>query len=288
MFYCFRLKKIIPIAVAVIVLAVLALIFAPAASSAPASAEETIELPIIMYHSVYKDASLQNDYIISADTFRADMEFLKEHGYETIFPAELFAYTQGDASLPEKPVMITFDDGYLDNLFYVLPILQELDMTALISVVGAFSEEYTENGDRDPAYAYLSWDDICQLNASGAIEIGSHTYNMHALSPRRGSSRLWGESDEEYTENFTRDLSKLQDALKEHCGITPTAFAYPYGFISAPSVDALKKMGFTCAFTCEEKVNYLTGDPQELYALHRFNRPAGVSTADFMARLKIT
>ena len=67
--------------------------------------------------------------------------------------------------------------------------------------------------------------------------------------------------------------------------VTPQVFAYPYGFSSPEATPVLKSMGFVAALTCKERVNRLTGDPDQLYDLGRFNRPSGVSTQAFMDRV---
>ena len=91
----------------------------------------------------------------------------------------------GQAELPEKPVMITFDDGYYNNLIYVLPLLKKYDMKAVISIVGSFTERAQELNDQNPAYAHMIWADIKALAASGYVEIGSHSYALHSVDKGR-------------------------------------------------------------------------------------------------------
>ena len=86
---------------------------------------EPVPLPAIMYHSILKSQSRAGTYVVSPAVFREDMQYLLDNGYETVFIEDLIEYTEGD-DLPEKPVMVTLDDGYLNNLTYILPILEEL------------------------------------------------------------------------------------------------------------------------------------------------------------------
>lgn len=174
------------------------------------------------------------------------------------------------------------DDGYLNGLTAVLPILEETGMKATISVVGAYTEMSIEQNDPNPAYAYLTWDDIQTLAASGRVEIGNHTWAMHDLKPRKGTQKCSGESVESYQAALRTDLTELQTCLREKSGVTPTVFAYPYGCISPEALPVLKELGFQAALTCDERINTLTGNSDELYSLGRFNRPSGISTADFM------
>ena len=256
------------------------------AAKAAAQSDTATALPILMYHSVLKDPAAASRYVISPDTFRSDMRYLKANGYTTVFLSEVCDFVLKGTPLPAKPVVVTFDDGYLNNLTYILPIVEELDIKAVISVVGEFSQRYTDTDDPNPAYAHLTWDDIKLLADSGHIEIGNHTYSMHSTSPRKGCTKLRSESEEEYLRVLSGDLGKLQDKLKENCGITPIIFAYPFGYMNESSISVLKQLGFTCALTCAEKVNYLNGSPEQLFRLCRFNRPAGISTESFMKRIE--
>ncbi len=260
----------------------------------PASAEpeaETAEklpaVPILMYHSVCNNTRVQTDYRVSPETFENDLAYLQKNGYTAVFVADLIAYVYEGYPLPEKPVILTLDDGYLNNLTEVLPLLEKYDMKATVSVVGEFSETFSTSPDRNPLYAYLTWEDIRALDASGRVEIGNHTYAMHEIGTRRGCMKLQGESEEKYDKTLTADLNKLQDALTQQSGLTPIVFTYPYGFISEESLPVIRKLGFLAALTCYERINYITGEPEQLYRLGRFNRTPGISTEAFMQKIGV-
>ena len=248
---------------------------------------DVVPVPILMYHSILKDPKLQGQYILSPDELERDMIYLKEHGYTTVFVSELADAVLEGAPLPEKPVVLSFDDGYLNNLTYVLPLLEKHDMKAVISVVGSYSQTFSDSDDHSPAYSHLTWDDINQLAASGRVEIGNHTYDMHRQTPRKGAKKLQGESGTHYRQALLDDIGKLQQVLKEKCGFAPTTFAYPYGYISDDAESVLAEMGFTAALTCYEHISVIGSDPQELMNLGRFNRPAGISTEKFMKKVGI-
>lgn len=255
----------------------------------PVSAEpETVEnlpaVPILMYHSVCDNRRVQSEYRVSPETFESDLVYLREKGYTTIFVADLIAYVYEGYSLPEKPIILTLDDGYLNNLTEVLPLLEKYNMKATVSVVGDFTEAFSQAADRNALYAYLTWEDIRALSASGRVEIGNHTYAMHEIGIRRGCMKIQGESVETYAETLADDLSKLQEALTQYSGLTPIVFTYPYGFVSEEALPVIKQLGFLSALTCYERINYITGEPEQLYHLGRFNRPAGVSTETFMKK----
>lgn len=247
-----------------------------------------IKLPVIMYHSILKDPSRAGSYVVSPETLENDLKFLKERGYSSILPRELYeAVTKGDA-LPPKPIMITFDDGFLNNLTYALPLLEKYGMKAVVSVVGCYSECFSLRPDPNPAYAHLSWDDITELTSTDRIEIGNHSYDMHKKEHRKGTRKMSGESDAEYYAALVCDIGATQSLLEENCGILPTTFAYPYGSISEQSIPILQEMGFTVLLTCTEKVNSVIYQPEQPLILGRFNRPSGISTERFMKKLGIT
>ena len=244
-------------------------------------------VPIIMYHSVCENTKVQSDYRISPDLFESDLKYLKENGYTAIFVGDLVGYVYEGMPLPEKPIVITLDDGYLNNFTEVLPLLEKYDMCATVSVVGEFIEKAEKEKDPNPLYAYLSSDDIKALEQSGRVEIGNHTHAMHEIGERRGCMKISGESDERYDKILSEDLSKLQNILTERVGITPIVFTYPFGFISEESYPIIKKQGFLAALTCYERINYINGSIDQLYRLGRFNRPPSLTTEQFMKKIGV-
>lgn len=249
--------------------------------------EESMHLPVIMYHSILKNPSAQGKYVLSPEKLEEDFLYLKEHGYTSIKLSELISYVYMGANLPENPVLITFDDAHVNNITYALPLLEKYDMYAVISVVGRFTDVFSENPDHNPSYAYFSWDEISEVVKGGRIEIGNHSYNMHSVDSRRGTMRKKGESAEDYSRIFTEDVTRLQDSIMEKCGFKPQVFTYPYGLISNESVPLVKEMGFLASFSCAEVINEITRDPECLYLLGRFNRQSGISTQAFMKKMKI-
>lgn len=246
---------------------------------------ESRSVPILMYHSILKDPARQGKFVVSPDVLSADLAYLSSHGYETVFLSELAAFVHDDAPLPEKPVLITLDDGYYNTLTYVLPLLEQYDMKAVVSVVGSYAQRYTDSIDPNPNYGYLNWAEIRALSESGRIEIQNHTYDMHAQSGRQGCMRKFGERPDAYRAALSDDLTKLQKMLGTECGITPIAFTYPFGQITPESLEIIRELGFLATLTCFERQNVIVrGRSETLYGLGRYNRPAGESTEAFMAR----
>ena len=255
-----------------------------AVSAVEETGQKMPAVPILMYHSVCDNPRVQTDYRVPPTVFESDLAYLREHGYTAVHVADLVAYVYEGMELPARPVVITLDDGYLNNLTEVLPLLEKYDMRATVSVVGEFTQTFSNTADPNPLYAYLTWEDIRALDASGRVEIGNHSYAMHEIGARRGCMKVQGESTESYQETLAADLTKLQDALTEQSGLTPIVFTYPYGFISEESIPVLRKLGFLAALSCYERINYLTGDAEQLYRLGRFNRGPHLTTKAFMEK----
>ena len=249
------------------------------------SAEAGVKMPILMYHSILQSPQTAGQYVLTCAELENDLRWLRDNGYESVVVGDLLAYVYQGTPLPAKPVMITFDDGHLNNLLYVLPLLEKYDMRAVFSVVGEFSDRYTAAPDRNANYAVMTWEDIKIAVASGRVEIQNHSYNMHQQGERMGASKVSGESVEEYESVLLSDIALLQKKLEAACGILPTAFAYPFGFISPVSDNIVKKSGLLATLTCYEHMNYITRDPDCLFSLGRYNRPAGISTESFMKKI---
>lgn len=201
------------------------------AGAAPASNS----LPILMYHDLTTDPSRTNSMTITADRFRLDMEFLQEFGFTPLLPSELVSIVQNKQSLPEKPIMITFDDGYYSNYEYAYPTLLSTGMKATIAVV-TNSIQVASNSDT-PSKS-LTWEEIQEMVSSGSVEIGSHTYNLHnpqyngnsAPDGIDGVKRLPGESQNAYRLRVGSDLQNSIQLITQHSGQSQVLyFSYPFG-----------------------------------------------------------
>ncbi|MCR4862864.1 MAG: polysaccharide deacetylase family protein [Ruminococcus sp.] len=253
-------------------------------TSAGEDSEAGVFLPVIMYHSVFDTAP--REYTVTPEQLESDLKWLRDSGYTSVTAQQLINYTLGKDGLPERPVLITFDDGYYNNLSEALPLLEKYDMHAIVSVVGRYTDSLAPADPHVPAYSYLTWDDIKQLIASGRVEIGSHTYDMHSISgQRRGCAKLPGESDEEYADTLSADIGLLRTEMHSNTGYVPLVFAYPFGSISRESVPVLRDSGILLTLTCYERPNLITRDPGCLFGLFRYNRSGLYSTEEFMKRI---
>ncbi|MDD6762337.1 MAG: polysaccharide deacetylase family protein [Clostridiales bacterium] len=245
-------------------------------------AEKSVSVPILMYHSILKHSD-GNKYTVSPYAFEGDLKFLNNHGYTTVVMQDLIDYVYNGTELPEKPIVLTFDDGFYNNYYYVYPLLLQYNAKAVISIVGSYTDEYTENCDTNPAYAYLSWNTTREMADSGLVEIQNHTYNLHSLDDgRMGCGKKSTESTEEYTAMLTQDINSMQEKCLENLGKSPAVFTYPFGCASDESLDVIKKLGFKASLSCEEGVNELKHDPEQLYLMKRYIRTPSHGAADIL------
>lgn len=261
-----------------IALCAVSLFFVSKEKALPAIAEEDdeIRLPILMYHQVLDLPKKLGKYVVSPQELEADIRLLRELGYETVTVSELIAYYNGEGSLPKKPIMLTFDDGYQTDYKNVFPLLQQYNMKAVFSVVGAYTERYSTEGiDKHINYAHLSWDEISEMQKSGHCEFLSHSYDLHSLKGRHGCLKASGESDADYRTLIHDDITHAQKLLAEKLGKAPPAFTYPYGGTDDELREIIREEGFSASLGTYEEINVITGDPAELYDLRRFNRAHG-------------
>lgn len=253
-------------------------------TSADSQPEEPVRLPVVMYHSIYGDTP--SEYVVTPTQLENDLRWLSRNGYSSVTAEQVIEYTEGRGGLPLKPVMITLDDGYYNNLAYLLPLLEKYDMTAVISVVGTYTDNDAARDPHTPCYSYLTWEDITLLAGSGRVEFGNHTYDMHSLySGRTGCKRRSGESEEDYRQALDEDISRLQDEFAANIGIAPRVFTYPFGAVSRESLPVIRENGFLMTLTCRERPNYITRDPDCLYGIGRYNRSGLLSTEEYMRKI---
>lgn len=208
----------------------------------PARVAARERMPILAYHRVAVDAPARlSRYAIAADQFEAQLRWLRDYGFAGV-SLQMFedAVWQG-APLPERPVMITFDDGYGDNRTAALPLLRKYGLPATIFLV---TDHVGGRAEWDAAYgptaALLDWDEIRHM-AGQDIGFGAHSA---AHLPLTGLAPA----------ELVADAGRARKAIEDVLGTACTAFAYPYGEHDEPVSRAMLDGGYALGFTCEPKV----------------------------------
>lgn len=182
------------------------------------------DIPILMYH--YVDYSPTNEMCVPKEKFAEQMKFLKEDGYTTLSMDEVYDYFSNNAPIPEKPIVITFDDGYVDNYTNAYPILKQLGFKATI---------FDITSTIDTNNKFINSNQIKELDKNG-IRIEAHTVTHPRLSKLS--------YDEQYKE--LRDSKKKLEGI---LGREVKYLAYPYGEYNDDTIKALEQLGYKVAVT---------------------------------------
>lgn len=252
---------------------------------------ESKPLPILMYHHL--DEQGDGNATVSVGGFRRQMELLKKEGYTPITCQQLVSFTEG-GTLPEKPVLITFDDGYASNYRLAFPILKEYGFPATIFVIGctAGSDTYKETGH--PILPHFGKEEAKEMLASGLITLQTHTYDMHqslALEQadpiRKNILPFEWESEADYVATLTADHQKERALLAEWGVQEHWAIAYPGGETCPLTDQTMQELGIKITLTTDGiKVNTITQyQPQTLIGLGRLSISETVTESDLLEYL---
>lgn len=193
-----------------------------------------IGIPILYYHSVSPSAN--NEVIITPELLRSELQYLKNEGYTTLTLKDLSDYLLNNSPVPSKSIVITFDDGYMDNYNNAFPILKELEMNATIFCI---------TSKLDGSY-YLSPDAIKEMSNYG-IDIQSHTINHPKLDSLTYDKQL-------------AELKESKQALESITGKPVTSIAYPFGNFNDDTIRAAKAAGYSFGFTTNRGLADRTDD----------------------------
>ena len=185
----------------------------------------TIRVPILMYHYISNNPESGDEkraiLSVTPDTFATQIAYLAQNGYTTITLNTLYDIFHEQVTPPAKPIVLTFDDGYVDFYLNAYPILRKYNFCAVsFIIVGSVGQGY-----------YLSWDQIRDMQSSGLISFESHTVTHPDLTKL----------------SYTRLLSELQDSknmLEAQTGRIVHFISYPYGKINATVMNAARQVGF--------------------------------------------
>lgn len=198
------------------------------------------DVPVLNYHKV---DNYHHALSIPPQEFEEQIKYLYENGYNSISPDQLMNYLKYGTDLPEKPILITFDDGYLDNYTNAYPILKKYGYTATIFLV-------TNLVGHDQRF--LTWEQVKLMENDGFF-FGSHTANHIPLT----------QVDSQKVES---ELIQSREEIRNKLGKPPKYFAYPTGVYNTETEEIVKKTGYEAAFTIQYgRVN----SSSNLYALER-------------------
>jgi len=223
-------------------------------------------VPILTYHNLAEQA--KGRLVLAASSFREQMRYLKTNGYRVVSLADFVEFTRLNRQLPQRAVVLTFDDGYHAFKDYAYPILKEMGFTATLFVytdwVGA-------------GRAALSWNDLRELTAEG-FDVQAHTKTHADLR------RAAGETDAQYARRMHAELEQPQEVFNKNLGRRSVILAYPYGRWDEGLLPKVKEYGYIAAFSVRRQGNASFVRP---LAAHRSQIYSEMTLDDFVRNLNI-
>lgn len=224
-----------------------------------------VRVPILMYHYVSdlpEDADdIRRGLTITPDQFREQMVYLRAAGYTTISLYQLRdALTRG-TPLPSQPIILTFDDGYLDHYLYVFPTLRRFGYTGTFFIITGLADAVHPG--------HLNWAQIREMAAAG-MSMESHTKNHPDLRNRS-------------YEFLVYELLGSLESLQAHTGVSAHMLAYPVGRYDDAVLAVVRQMPIWSAVTTQPGVVHTT---DRLLELARVRVPAGAGAAGLAAALR--
>ncbi|MHA3058023.1 poly-beta-1,6-N-acetyl-D-glucosamine N-deacetylase PgaB [Acinetobacter sp. ANC 5584] len=234
-------------------------------------------LTVIGYHEVTDDKdALIPMYSVSTSRFEEQVRWLQKSGFHFISVDQLLKAHQGKTVLPEKPVLLTVDDGYENFYTNVYPFVKANKIPIVLAVVGSWLEPKADEmvnfgDDKIPRSKIVTWSQLKEMSKSGYVEIASHSYDLHhgILGNPQGNSepaattRLYDpetktyEGDGTYAKRIYDDLKKNNDLIKAHGIPSPRVMVWPYGRYNLETVRIAKGLGMPITVSLDDGPVYL-------------------------------
>jgi peptidoglycan/xylan/chitin deacetylase (PgdA/CDA1 family) len=218
----------------------------PTPEPTPTAKGFTLRVPIFMYHYLSVPPAgadaVRQDLSVSPDQFEAQLAYLRQEGYETISLDQLSHALSQQATLPPKPIIFTFDDGYRDQYEQAFPLLRKYGYTATFFI---FTQPIDENN-----VDYLSWDMVKEMHQAG-MEFGSHSYRHPDLRGRDVDFLVY-------------EIVGSKEAIEERIGEPVRFFCYPSGRYDDLTIKVVASANFWGAVTTQWGIEQSFNDRFEL------------------------
>ncbi|MGQ4879223.1 poly-beta-1,6-N-acetyl-D-glucosamine N-deacetylase PgaB [Billgrantia sp. LNSP4103-1] len=265
--------------------ALLALSLIMPALASTDTGSEAGKFSVISYHDVV-DLEQSPDTKVFPQTITRQLlvehfNLFAELGFHPVSYQQIIDAREGRQPLPEKAVLLTFDDGYRSFYDIVYPLLKLYDYPAIAAVVGSWLDvpagELVTYGETTlPRERFMSWSQLRELQQSSLVEIASHTYDLHKglignpfgnLQPAATTS-AWSpsgyESESEYVARIRNDMQMTRQRFEEELGKGPRIMVWPYGAYSNVALSLAREAGMSHTFSLLGHVNNVNDDPKEM------------------------
>lgn len=228
-----------------------------------------MNLPILMYHRILPEKD-KTDLTVTVKQFKQQMHYLKNKGFTSISLAELVDFINNKNFSVKKPVVITFDDAFLNIIEYAKPVLDEINYKAVVFVVVNAIDRYNfwDKGKNAGKLKCMSKGELKYLLMSG-WEIGSHSLNHYDLTDIN-------------LKNLKKEIKTSKEKLENLLRTEIISFCYPYGKYNDEVIEEIKKSGYKCACAVESDNFYVTDN---LFKLRRIFVKPGDSLFTFKSKI---
>jgi len=274
----------------------LALCISPALAASAQS-----KLIVLCYHEVAENAqSLSDPYAINVKRLAQQLSWMQGQGYHFVSVDQILADRNGGAPLPDKAVLLSFDDGYRSAYTKVFPILKQFKAPAVLGLVGSWltprDDQEVKYGDLNvPRNRFLSWDQIREMQSSGLIEFANHSFAMHKgiiANPQGNSepalsSLAWAqgryETPDAYAARVREDLGRNSALIQKQTGHAPRVMVWPYGSYNLSAARIAGNLGMPLTLSLDVGVNTAQ---TPLYALKRVLMDARTQLPDLAEQFR--
>ena len=201
------------------------------------------QVAVLVYHNIVqnKEDKINDKDALTTEEFNEQLKYLKDNGYETISLDELYSWKKGQLDIPEKSVVITFDDGYYSFKHLAQPILYQYDFKAACFLIGNITNSNTPPYE-EGIYGVIGLDEVNNKNEN--IIYGSHTFDLHQQT-KEGTPIVKEKTFEEIKEDVKKFNTNLFDAKY---------LAYPYYTYTKDFVKVLEEENYKLAFAGEDEM----------------------------------
>jgi len=256
----------------------------------------------IAYHDVVDTREELASDAVTTDHLINQFEWLLAHDYHPVSIDDLIAANRGEKQLPEKAVLLCWDDGYTSFYERVFPLLRAYNFPAVLALVGSWLEPepsatvlYGDN--KVPRTKFLTWQQIKELDQSGLVEIASHSYYLHngILADAAGDrlpaviTHLYNsdtqkyETDSEHQQRIFNDLQKNSTLIKKHLDHAPRVMVWPFGRYNSAALQAAGQAGMPITLTLDP----VPGDINNLQEIGRVYPTLNPGLAEFRSYLNL-
>ena len=234
-------------------------IMAPVFGASAATSTPPQPYIVLSYHDIPQDGQRLPPFdrmAVASRNFEEHLDWLTANGYNFISIQQIIDAHAGKAMLPTKAVLLSFDDGFESFYTRVFPILKARHIPAVEAIIGTWMDR-SATPDVPGYKPVLTWDQVRELQASGLVEIASHTFDMHhaiAANPQGGreaavttreyfATKKRYETDPEYAARLDTGMRRSADFIYKNTGKRPRVLVWPFGEYNSLAAVAARRAG---------------------------------------------